>query len=121
MDMITITPEAASKVKELVARDERPDLALRLFVTSGGCSGFSYGMTLDDEVMEDDEVNEVDGVRILVDADSLPYVNGSEIHYVESLMGAGFVVNNPNATGSCGCGQSFRTDGQSGQPHSCAH
>ena len=119
--MITITPEAAQKVKELTAQDERADLALRLFVTSGGCSGFSYGMTLDDEVNEDDDVSASDGVKILVDADSLPYVNGAEIHYVESMMGAGFVVNNPNATGSCGCGQSFRTDGASGQARSCAH
>ena len=119
--MITITPEAAEKVKELSARDERAELALRLFVTSGGCSGFSYGMTLDDEINEDDEVSEDEGVKILVDADSFPYVNGSQIHYVESMMGAGFVVNNPNATGSCGCGQSFRTDGASGQARSCAH
>ena len=97
--MITITPEAASKVQELAARDERADLALRLFVTSGGCSGFSYGMTLDDEVNADDDVSEDGGVKILVDSDSLPYVNGSEVHYVESMMVAGFVVNNPNATG----------------------
>ncbi|MCL4508911.1 MAG: iron-sulfur cluster insertion protein ErpA [Chloroflexi bacterium] len=119
--MITITPEAADKVRELASRDERPDLALRLFVTSGGCSGFSYGMTLDDEIMADDDVSSDRGVKIVVDSDSVPYVNGSEIHYVESMMGAGFVVNNPNATGSCGCGQSFRVDGQSGQAHSCAH
>jgi len=119
--MITITPEAATKVKELSARDERNDLALRLFVTSGGCSGFSYGMTLDDEINEDDDVSEEEGVKILVDADSAPYVDGAQIHYVESMMGAGFVVNNPNATGSCGCGQSFRTDGASGQARSCAH
>jgi len=119
--MITITPEAAAKVQELAARDERADLALRLFVTSGGCSGFSYGMTLDDEVNADDDVSEDGGVKILVDSDSLPYVNGSEVHYVESMMGAGFVVNNPNATGGCGCGQSFRTDGASGQTRSCAH
>ena len=119
--MITITPEAASKVQELAARDERSDLALRLFVTSGGCSGFSYGMTLDDEVNADDDVSEFDGVKILVDSDSLPYVNGAEVHYVESMMGAGFVVNNPNATGGCGCGQSFRTDGASGEAKSCAH
>lgn len=119
--MITITSEAASKVKELAARDERADLALRLFVTSGGCSGFSYGMTLDDEVNADDDVSEDDGVKILVDSDSLPYVNGAQVHYVESMMGAGFVVNNPNATGGCGCGQSFRTDGASGQARSCAH
>jgi iron-sulfur cluster assembly accessory protein len=105
--MITITPEAASKVQELAARDERADLALRLFVTSGGCSGFSYGMTLDDEVNADDDVSEDGGVKILVDSDSLPYVNGAEVHYVESMMGAGFVVNNPNATGGCGCGSSF--------------
>jgi iron-sulfur cluster assembly protein len=119
--MITITPEAAGKVQELAARDERADLALRLFVTSGGCSGFSYGMTLDDEVNADDDVSEYGGVKILVDSDSLPYVNGAEVHYVESMMGAGFVVNNPNATGGCGCGQSFRTDGASGEAKSCAH
>ncbi len=119
--MITITQEAAEKVKELTARDERADLALRLFVTSGGCSGFSYGMTLDDEINGDDDVSEAEGVKILVDSDSFPYVNGAEVHYVDSMMGAGFVVNNPNATGSCGCGQSFRTDGASGQARSCAH
>jgi iron-sulfur cluster assembly protein len=121
MSAITITEDAAAKVRELTAKDDRQDLALRLFVTSGGCSGFNYGMTLDDEIADDDSVTEDNGVKILVDADSLPYVLGSEIHYVDSMMGAGFVVNNPNATGGCGCGQSFRTDGASGQARSCAH
>jgi len=119
--MLTITPEAAEKVHTLVAADDRPDLALRLFITSGGCSGFNYGMAMDDEIREDDSLSESNGVRIVVDADSMPYVDGAEIHYVDGLMGAGFVVNNPNAVSSCGCGQSFQTASQKGQRRSCSH
>ncbi len=120
-DMLTITPDAAQKVQELVNKDDREELALRLFITSGGCSGFNYGMALDDEIRDDDDLSESNGVRLVVDADSLPYVDGSEIHYVDSLMGAGFVVNNPNAVRSCGCGQSFQTADAKGQARGCSH
>ncbi len=119
--MLTITEDAAQKVQDLLSKDERGDLALRVFITSGGCSGFNYGMAMDDEVNEDDAVSLSNGVRIVVDNDSLPYVDGSEIHYVDSLMGAGFVVNNPNAVRSCGCGQSFQTADAKGQQRSCSH
>ena len=119
--MLTITQDAASKVQEIISKENRQDLALRLFITSGGCSGFNYGMAMDDEIREDDDVSESFGVRIVVDSDSVMYVDGAEIDFVDSLMGAGFVVNNPNAVSTCGCGQSFQTQDQRGQRRACSH
>ncbi len=84
-----------------------PSLKLRVFVTGGGCSGFSYGFTFDDNIEEDDWVVEKEGVSLVVDALSYPYLMGSEIDYVENLQGAQFVVANPNASNTCGCGNSF--------------
>ncbi len=116
--LITITPAAAAKVSELLEAEGNPELGLRIFVAGGGCSGLQYGMTLD-ETQDGDSIFEASGVRVLVDDMSAEYIRGSEIDYVDSLMGAGFAVNNPNAVSSCGCGHSFKTAGDSGQARSC--
>ena len=117
--MITLTPEAASKVKELLAERQRDDLALRVFVQPGGCSGFSYGLAFDSRRNDDDQVLEQDGVRVVIDAMSARFLKGARIDYVESLSGSGFTIHNPNAIHTCGCGQSFRTREEAGQPRSC--
>lgn len=117
--MITLTPEAANKVKELLAQRQRDDLALRVFVQPGGCSGFSYGLAFDSQRADDDHVIEQDGVRVVVDAVSARFLRGALIDYVESLSGSGFTIQNPNAVQTCGCGQSFRTRDEAGQPRSC--
>ena len=105
--IVSITDTAAEKVKALMAQEGEEDLALRIGVRPGGCSGFQYSIYFDDEINDDDEVIESKGVRILVDAMSVPYIMGSEFDWQESLMGAGFAVNNPNVSGGCGCGSSF--------------
>ncbi len=116
--IINMTPAAADKVHELLAQENDPSLALRVFVAGGGCSGLQYGMTLDEE-QEGDTVIPQNGFNVLVDEMSMGYIDGSEIDYVDSLMGAGFTVNNPNAVSSCGCGHSFKTAGGSGEARSC--
>ncbi|BCL83498.1 heme biosynthesis protein HemY [Ktedonobacteria bacterium brp13] len=116
---ITMTPAAAVKVRELLAQENDASLGLRVFVAGGGCSGLQYGMTLDEE-QEGDTTVTVGDFKIFIDDMSLGYVSGSEVDYVDSLMGAGFTVNNPNAVSSCGCGHSFRTaDGGAGESRSC--
>ncbi len=106
---VTLTDEALSQLKSLLSKEGNPDLALRVFVSGGGCSGLQYGMAFDDNVRPGDEIVEQGGVRILIDDFSAPYLRGSEIDYVDSLMGAGFTVHNPNAVRSCACGHSFDT------------
>src|SRR6201993_1354911 len=98
---------AAAKVKSLIAEEGNPDLKLRVFVTGGGCSGFQYGFTFDEEVAEDDTAMQKDGVTLLIDPMSYQYLVGAEIDYQEGLEGAQFVIKNPNATSTCGCGSSF--------------
>ena len=98
---------AANKVRQLISADGDAVLKLRVFVTGGGCSGFSYGFTFDEDVAEDDAVVERGGITLLVDSLSYQYLLGSEIDYIEDLQGAQFVVNNPNAESTCGCGNSF--------------
>lgn len=117
--IISMTPAAAEKVRELLAQENDPSLALRIFVAGGGCSGLQYGMTLDDE-QDGDTVIPQEGFKVLVDEMSISYINGSEVDYVDSLMGAGFTVNNPNAVSSCGCGHSFRTADGGGEARGCA-
>lgn len=117
--MITISDAATVKLRELISSQEQPDLYLRLFIAPGGCEGFSYGMAFDTERHEDDAVIERGGVRVLIDATSGPYVAGAQIDYVTSKMGEGFTVRNPNAIATCGCGHSFRTRQDAGQPQSC--
>lgn len=108
--LLTITPVAASKVRELMAERQLEGFALRVFVQGGGCSGLSYGMAFEETIYEQDRVVESDGVRLVIDPTSLSYMTGSEIDFVDSLMGGGFAINNPNAVSTCGCGHSFRTD-----------
>jgi iron-sulfur cluster assembly protein len=116
---VTLTTEALSQLRTLLARENNPGLALRVFVSGGGCSGLQYGMAFDDVVRPMDEVVEQDGVRVLVDEMSAPYIRGSEIDYVDSLMGAGFTVHNPNAVRSCSCGHSFDTGDDAGNARAC--
>jgi iron-sulfur cluster insertion protein len=104
---LVFTDSAASKVKELIIEEGNPDLKLRVFVTGGGCSGFQYGFTFDEVSNEDDTVMEKNGVTLLVDPMSFQYLSGAEIDYQEGLEGAQFVIKNPNATSTCGCGSSF--------------
>ena len=104
---IVFTDSAAGKVAELVAEEGNPELKLRVFVQGGGCSGFQYGFTFDEIVNEDDTKMEKNGVTLLIDAMSLQYLVGAEIDYTEGLEGSQFVIKNPNATSTCGCGSSF--------------
>jgi len=117
--MITISETAAVKLSELLTNQEQPNVYLRLFIAPGGCEGFSYGMAFDPERHDDDTVVERGGVRVLVDATSGPYLHGAQIDYVRSTMGEGFTVRNPNAIATCGCGHSFRTRHDAGQPQAC--
>jgi iron-sulfur cluster insertion protein len=104
---ILFTDNAAAKVRELVEEEGNPDLKLRVFVQGGGCSGFQYGFTFDEIANDDDTKMEKNGVTLLIDAMSLQYLTGAEIDYKEDLEGAQFVIKNPNATTTCGCGSSF--------------
>jgi iron-sulfur cluster assembly protein/iron-sulfur cluster insertion protein len=105
---VTLTTAAAAKVRELIEAEGDPDLALRLAVTPGGCSGFQYDMYFDAQVDPTDVVSETDGVRLLVDAESTVMLSGASIDYKDmGLQGGGFAINNPNQQRSCGCGQSF--------------
>jgi iron-sulfur cluster assembly protein len=116
---VTLTPEALTQLKSLLAQEANPGLALRVFVSGGGCSGLQYGMAFDDNLRPGDSVVEQEGVRVLVDDFSAPYIQGSEIDYVNGLMGAGFTVHNPNAVRSCSCGHSFDTGEDAGSAQAC--
>src|SRR5947199_6393515 len=104
---LVFSDSAASKVKQLIDEEGNPDLKLRVFVTGGGCSGFQYGFTFDEDVNEDDTSMEKNGVTLLIDSMSYQYLVGAEIDYTEGLEGAQFVIKNPNAQTTCGCGSSF--------------
>jgi iron-sulfur cluster insertion protein len=104
---IKFTDSAASKVSELIAEEGNDELKLRVYITGGGCSGFQYGFTFDETVNEDDTRIEKNGVTVLIDAMSVQYLTGAEIDYTEGLAGAQFVIRNPNAATTCGCGSSF--------------
>jgi iron-sulfur cluster assembly protein len=117
--LVTLTDAAAAKVVELRSREGKNAAALRLFVKSGGCSGFSYGLAFDERIADDDRVEHHGGVPVVIDAFSVQYVDGAEIDYVDSLMGSGFAINNPNAVSSCACGSSFNTDGSPAKAGGC--
>ena len=106
--MVNLTTAAVDKVKGILLQEDESlkDGGLRIYVQGGGCSGFSYGMVLD-EVTEDDEVFEEQGVKVIIDPMSLKHLDGAQVDYKEDLMGGGFAIKNPNATTTCGCGQSF--------------
>lgn len=122
--VLTMTSAAAEKVRELIKQENDPALGLRVFVAGGGCSGLQYGMTLDEE-QDGDTIVSMGDIRVFVDDMSLGYITGSEVDYVDSLMGAGFTVNNPNAVSSCGCGHSFKTADGGGESEArscgCGH
>ena len=104
---LVFTDNAAHKVKQLIAEEGNDNLKLRVFISGGGCSGFQYGFTFDEAIAEDDTAMVKDGVTFLVDAMSFQYLIGAEIDYSEGIEGAQFVIRNPNATTTCGCGSSF--------------
>jgi iron-sulfur cluster insertion protein len=109
--MITITESAAGKIKEVVEEEGNLDLKLRMFVQGGGCSGFSYGFTLDEIANNDDFEIEAHGIKMLVDSISLQYVQGATVDYTEDIEGSQFTIKNPNAQTTCGCGSSFSVSG----------
>ena len=108
---ITLTSAAATAVQELLAKRDLGDLALRVFVSGGGCSGFQYGMALEDNIRETDIISEQHGVRLVIDEISINYLDGATVDYIDEVMGSGFKIENPNAVSTCGCGSSFKTSG----------
>ena len=119
MPTLTLTHEAVDRLRTVLDGQQVPEGALRVFVSPGGCSGFSYGMSLEAEPAEDDEIVEQGGVRVVVDPFSLQYLSGAQIDFIDSLMGGGFTVVNPNAVKSCACGQSFDTSFGGGAAKAC--
>jgi len=111
IDQISITESAAKAVQELLIKRNLPGYALRVYIGGGGCSGFQYGMALEGNIRDSDLIFEDFGVKVIVDEISINYLHGATIDYVDELMGSGFKINNPNAVATCGCGQSFRTAG----------
>lgn len=105
--MIEITESAANKVRALLAEEDTPDMKLRVFVSGGGCSGFQYGFTFEENVADDDFSFDAYGISVVVDSMSMQYLRGAKVDFQESLAGAQFVITNPNATTTCGCGSSF--------------
>ncbi|MEG0007886.1 MULTISPECIES: iron-sulfur cluster insertion protein ErpA [Aeromonas] len=104
---IQMTDSAANKVKTLITEEENPELKLRVYITGGGCSGFQYGFTFDEKINDGDTVVEKSGVTMVIDPMSLQYLVGGSVDYTEGLEGSRFIVTNPNATTTCGCGSSF--------------
>ena len=119
--VVNLTDAAATKLRDLTKDETNPAIGLRVYVYSGGCSGYRYGMMLEDAPTADDRILDANGVKVYVDGQSVNLLQGSEIDYVDTLMGAGFTVNNPNAVTACGCGSSFRTADEAGQARACAH
>ncbi len=112
--MINLTDRAAAEIKGLLEKQGKDDALLRVFVAGGGCSGFQYGMSLEDAAMEGDNQMEINGVQVIVDPNSAMYLSGAEIDYVDTMMGGGFKIENPNAKSSCGCGHSFTPKDEEG-------
>jgi iron-sulfur cluster assembly protein len=108
---IDLTPAAADAVQELLSKRDLGEMALRVFVSGGGCSGFQYGMALEDNIRDTDIVSEQHGVKLVVDEISINYLDGAKVDYVDEVMGSGFKIENPNAVSTCGCGSSFKTSG----------
>ena len=119
--VVSLTDAAVGKLLELTKEETNPAIGLRVYVYSGGCSGFRYGMMLEDAPTTEDRILEANGVKVYVDGKSVDLLQGSQIDYVDTLMGAGFTVNNPNAVSGCGCGSSFRTAESEGSPKGCSH
>ena len=119
--LVVLSEAAASKLQDLVTAEQNPNLGLRVYVYSGGCSGYRYGMMLEDQPSSEDITVQSRGINVYVDPQSTQYLTGSEIDYLDTLMGAGFTVNNPNAVAACGCGSSFKTADSAGSPGACHH
>ena len=124
--ILSVTPAAVEVIRNLLQQRNIPNHSLRVFVSGGGCSGMQYGMAFEESPKEFDKVVAMDGVSLIVDSTSLMYLQGATIDYVDSLMGGGFRIENPNAVSSCGCGSSFRTANDSGEESSggcgsCSH
>jgi len=120
-ETIALTPAAAEAVRDLLAKRDLDGYALRVFIKGGGCSGYQYGMALDDNFREQDFVTDCHGVKVIVDEVSIDYLRGATVDFVEDVMGSGFKVDNPNAVASCGCGSSFRTqEGAAEQGGGCS-
>lgn len=117
--MVQLTPAAAAKFQEMLDSEDREGYGLRLYVTGGGCSGYSYGMAFAEEPDEGDAVVQSQGLRVFVDEESAPLVQGAVIDYTESITGSGFHISNPNARSTCGCGHSFNTDGHAAAAKNC--
>jgi iron-sulfur cluster assembly accessory protein len=108
--LINVSPTAASKIAELLAEESKPESGLRVFVQGGGCSGFQYGLMIEESPGATDQVLESNGVKLYVDPISVRYLKGAEVDFVDNVAGGGFTIRNPNAVSTCGCGQSFTTD-----------
>lgn len=124
--VLTVTPAAISTIRTLLEQRQIPNYALRVFVSGGGCSGMQYGMAFEETPKDFDEVIDAEGIRLIIDPTSMMYLRGATIDFVDSLMGGGFRIDNPNAVSSCGCGHSFRTandggDSSGGGCGSCSH
>ncbi|MBI2862101.1 MAG: iron-sulfur cluster insertion protein ErpA [Chloroflexi bacterium] len=117
--MVSVTDQAVGQLKTILEQKGRPNASLRVYVAPGGCSGFQYGMTLEDDVEEGDHVIERDGIKLVVDPFSALYLEGAEVDYSENLMGGGFTIYNPSAVSSCACGQSFNTAQGGGHAQPC--
>src|SRR4029453_10960674 len=119
--LVLLSEAAAGKLQELVTAEQNPDMGLRVYVYSGGCSGFRYGMMLEDQPSSEDVTVESRGIKVYVHRNTTQSLLGSENDYLDTLMGAGFTVNNPNAVSACGCGSSFRTADSEGAPRGSTH
>jgi iron-sulfur cluster assembly protein len=119
--VLSLSDAAAAKLRELTKEATNPDIGLRVYVYSGGCSRYRYGLMLEDQPTPEDNILHANGLKVYVDGKSIPLIQGSEIDYVDTLMGAGFTVNNPNAVAACGCGSSFRTADDTGTARGCSH
>ena len=119
--LVTLSDAAVAKLSELTKEEADPNVGLRVYVYSGGCSGYRYGMMLEDQPADEDIKVMANGINVYVDPQSTALLKGSEIDYVDTLMGAGFTVNNPKAVSGCGCGSSFRTVESAGAPGACGH
>ena len=119
--VLSLSDAAVLKLREITAEEANPNVGLRVYVYSGGCSGFKYGMMIEDAPTAEDKVLKANGVTVYVDGKSIDLLQGAQIDYVDTLMGAGFTVNNPNAVAACGCGSSFRTADDAGAPKGCSH
>jgi iron-sulfur cluster insertion protein len=105
--MINVSPTAATKINELLAEEQKDGSGLRVFVQGGGCSGFQYGLMIEEQGSDNDQVFESNGVKLFVDPISIRYLSGAEVDFVDTVTGGGFTIKNPNATSTCGCGSSF--------------